>query len=137
MGVTWWADDQSRVHATVTLGAAQQGPPGYVHGGASAALLDEVMGMAVWHTGHQVAAANLECEYRRPLPLGVELHVMGEVVAKTGRRICAKGAITLPDGTQAVIGRGIYVEAPHLFQEHLSVPIQSALPSSASDPVAE
>jgi uncharacterized protein (TIGR00369 family) len=121
MGVTWLADDEGRIHTTVTLSLAQQGPPGHVHGGASAALLDEIMGMAVWNAGHQVASVNLECEYRRPLPLGVELHVHGEIVEQTGRAIRTRGAITLPDGTQAVIGRGIYVEAPHLFTAQMSM----------------
>ena len=121
MGVAWIADDEGHIHATVTLSLAQQGPPGHVHGGASAALLDEIMGMAVWNAGHQVASVNLECEYRRPLPLGVELHVEGEIVEQTGRAIRARGVITLPDGTLAVIGRGIYVEAPHLFNPQMSV----------------
>lgn len=115
MGVTWEADDEGRMHTRVILNEAQQGPPGHVHGGASAALLDEVMGMVVWHAGYRVASVNLECEYRKPVPLGVELHVRGEIVERTGRTIQTQGAITLPDGTQAVIGRGIYVEAPQLF----------------------
>ncbi|HEX6288215.1 MAG TPA: PaaI family thioesterase [Herpetosiphonaceae bacterium] len=138
MGVTWWADAAGCIHTTITLSVAQQGPPGYVHGGASAALLDEVMGMAVWNAGYQVASVNLECEYRRPLPLGTELHVMGEIVEKTGSAIRARGTITLPDGTQAVIGRGIYVEAPHLFEHIMGAPTRSEAeqrpdPSEAAD----
>ena len=115
MGVTWTADDEGRMHTIVTLNEAQQGPPGHVHGGASAALLDEGMGMVVWNAGYRVASANLECAYRKPLPLGVELHVTGEIVERTGREIRTRGVIALPDGTQAVIGRGVYVEAPQLF----------------------
>ena len=34
-----------------TLTAAQQGAKGYAHGGASAAMLDEVMGVSVWRAG--------------------------------------------------------------------------------------
>jgi len=115
MGVTWWAGDDGAVTTDVTLTEAQQGPPGYAHGGASAALLDEVMGAAVWRAGYQVAAVNLEVEYRRPVPLGRPIHVEGKVVEKEGRTVRARGEIRLADGTVAVVGRGIYVEAPHLF----------------------
>jgi hypothetical protein len=65
-----WARDDGAVVTAVTLTEVQRGPPGHTHGGASAALLDEVMGAAVWRAGYQVAAGNLEVEYRRPVPLG-------------------------------------------------------------------
>ena len=115
MHVTWYADEQGRVSTRIALDDSQQGPPGYAHGGASAALLDEVMGAAVWYAGNRVVAVNLECAYRHPLPLGADLTVWGEVVEQTGRTVWARGEIVLPDGTVAVIGRGIYVEAPQFF----------------------
>jgi uncharacterized protein (TIGR00369 family) len=127
MGVTWWADEQGRVSTTIVLDQGYQGPPGYVHGGASAALLDEVMGAAVWRAGYQVVAVNLELEYRKPLPLGSELRVWGEVVEKTGRAVRARSEIVLPDGNTAVIGRGIYVEAPQFFDNDVFTPIEPAV----------
>jgi uncharacterized protein (TIGR00369 family) len=99
----------------VTLTEAQQGPPGLAHGGASAALLDEAMGAAVWRAGYTVAAVNLQVDYYRPVPLGQSVHVEGTVVEKDGRAVRARGEIRLADGTVAVVGRGIYVEAPQLF----------------------
>ena len=51
MGVVWYALDDKSIFAEVTLNDAQQGPPGFAHGGASAALLDEAMGAAVWLAG--------------------------------------------------------------------------------------
>jgi acyl-CoA thioesterase FadM len=73
------------------------------------------MGAAVWHSGYKVVAVNLEIEYRKPLPLGAELYIWGEIVERTGRAIRARGEIVLPGERIAVVGRGIYVEAPHLF----------------------
>jgi uncharacterized protein (TIGR00369 family) len=119
MHVTWYADQQGRVSTRITLSEAHQGPPGYAHGGASAALIDEVMGAAVWYAGNRVVVVNLECAYRHPLPLGVELTVWGEVVDQSGRTVWARGEIVLPNGTPAVIGRGIYVEAPQFFENAL------------------
>ena len=52
-GVTWWEQEDGTVVSTVTLTKAQQGAHGYAHGGATAAILDEVMGVAVWRAGYQ------------------------------------------------------------------------------------
>lgn len=119
MRVVWYADRTGRVSTRVLLNDTHQGPPGYVHGGAAAALLDEVMGAAVWYAGNRVVAVNLQCQYQRPLPLGVELAVWGEVVTREGRAIHARAAILLPDGVEAVTGRGVYVEAPQFFDGRL------------------
>lgn len=115
IGVTWYAHEDGSVTTEVALTEAQQGPPKLAHGGASAALLDEAMGVAVWQAGHKVAAVNLNVNYHQPVPLGVKVQVRGIINGKDGRTIFTSGVITLPDGTIAVSGKGIYVEAEHLF----------------------
>jgi len=45
IGITMFVDDDGVLTSEFTLTKAQQGPPGYAHGGASAALLDEAMGL--------------------------------------------------------------------------------------------
>lgn len=122
MGVRWSADGGDRVVAEVILTVAQQGPPGYAHGGASAALLDEAMGMAVWLAGHRVVSVHLEIDYLKPVPLGQPVRVAGRVAGLAGRRVRAEGQILLPDGTVAVAGRGVYVEAPQLLDPDLRRP---------------
>jgi len=117
LGVTWYWNPAGKVVAKITFTLAQQGPPGHVHGGASAAVLDEAMGTAVWKSGYNVASVNLNIDYRRPIPLDTEVTVVARMTDKVGRTLRARGEIQLPDGTVAVVGRGIYVEAPHLFQE--------------------
>ena len=124
LGVEWYWDEPAReVITRLTFSRAQQGPPGYVHGGASAAVLDEAMGTAVWKSGYNVASVNLNIDYRRPIPLGTEVTVTARMTDEVGRTLRARGEIRLPDGSVAVVGRGIYVEAPHLFQgSNLSSP---------------
>jgi acyl-coenzyme A thioesterase PaaI-like protein len=46
-----------------------EGPPGHVHGGATAGLLDETMGILVWHHGHFAVTQNLRVEFKKPIPL--------------------------------------------------------------------
>jgi uncharacterized protein (TIGR00369 family) len=115
-GIIWWERTDGVIVSEVTLSEAQQGAAGFTHGGASAAILDEVMGVAVWRAGYQVVTVNLEVEYRRPVPLGELIQIEGQVVDQVGRSIRARGELHLPDGTVAVIGRGIFVEAPHFFE---------------------
>lgn len=117
IGVTWYRREDGAITACIALGLHQQGPPGHAHGGALAALLDEAMGFAVWAAGLKVAAVNLNVDYRRPAPLGVMLTVTGRLAARSGgKAVHAEGEIRLPDGEIAAVGRGVYVEAPHLFE---------------------
>jgi uncharacterized protein (TIGR00369 family) len=99
------------------LNEAQQGPPGHAHGGASAAILDEAMGLVVWAAGHKVAAVNIEVNYHRPLPLHQPLTLEARIVQIDERKIFSTGEIKLTDSTVAVSGRGIYVVAPKLFDK--------------------
>jgi len=116
IGLTWYADDHGAILSDFTLNEGQQGPPGHAHGGASAAILDEAMGAAVWRAGYNVAVVNLELNYRRPVPLGQPLKLEARLSGQDGRKVFATGEICLQDGTVAVSGRGIYVEAPQLFE---------------------
>jgi uncharacterized protein (TIGR00369 family) len=115
IGLTWWVDENGIMTSEFTLNEAQQGPPGHVHGGASAAILDEAMGLVVWAAGHKVAAVNLEINYHKPLPLGLALSLEARVTQIDERKIFSTGEIFLPDRTIAVRGQGIYAAAPELF----------------------
>lgn len=110
-------DDDGILTSEFVLNEAQQGPPQHAHGGASAAILDEAMGLVVWAAGHKVAAVNLEINYLKPLPLGVSLSLEARITQMDARKIFSTGAILLPDKSIGVSGRGIYVIAPELFEK--------------------
>jgi uncharacterized protein (TIGR00369 family) len=116
MGVTWFAQQDGSVFADVILTSAQQGPPGLAHGGATATLLDEAMGGAVWMAGYRVASVNLNIDYHKPVPLGQPITVRARVGEQAGKKITASGEIRLGDGTLAVSGTGLYVQAPQLYR---------------------
>ncbi|MBL0345264.1 PaaI family thioesterase [Candidatus Villigracilis affinis] len=69
IGITMFVDDDGVLTSEFTLNETHQGPPGHTHGGASAAILDEIMGLVVWAAGHKVVAANININYRKMLPL--------------------------------------------------------------------
>ena len=117
MGVQWQLMEDQSISTQVTLGLAQQGPPGYAHGGASAALLDEAMGSSVWVAGYQAVSVNLQVDYLKPLPLNIPFMVKGMIEKTDGRKISASSSILSMDGTVLVRGLGIYIDAPQLTKD--------------------
>lgn len=117
IGLIWYARKDGSIFTEVTLTLKQQGPDGYIHGGASAAILDEIIGVAIWRAGYNVAIVNLNVNFRQAIPIDTPIIAEARMTAKDGRKIFGTGEIKLPDGSVAVNGKGIYVEAPHLFNE--------------------
>lgn len=120
-GMKWFVTEEGAITGTITLTESQQGPPDFAHGGASAALLDEAMGAAVWHKGYSVVAVNLNVNYLKPLPLNQEVEVTGRIaeVEEDGKVVKASGEILLLNGEVAVKASGIYVNAPQFFDKLL------------------
>lgn len=121
MGLVWYAQaDAERgqiIFTDFSFTPAQQGPPGHAHGGASAAVIDEVMGAAVWRSGLKVVLANMNLNYHKPVPLGVALRAEGWLERVDGRKAYAFGRLVLPGGVTAVSGTGLFIHAPHLFTQ--------------------
>ncbi len=116
MGVEFYLQEDGSVTGVVTLQEGHEGPPFHVHGGVLSALLDEAMGGAAWANGKRVVAVNLNFNFRKPVPLGVPLHVRGRIDRDEGRKCFTVGEIVLLDGAVAVEGTGIFLEAPHIFE---------------------
>ncbi|MFN8374347.1 MAG: PaaI family thioesterase [Anaerolineae bacterium] len=121
MGVEFYLQDDGSVLGSATLQKGHEGPPFHVHGGVLASLLDEAMGAAAWASGKRVVAVNLNFNFRKPVPLGMPLRIEGRVDRVERRKNFTVGQLLLPDGAVAVEGTGIFVEAPHIF-ENMSNP---------------
>ncbi len=119
MGLVWYAQPHPEynllVFADFQFSQAEQGPPGYAHGGATAAVIDEVMGAVVWRSGLKVVLGNLNVNYYKPVPLNVLLRAEGWVEKTSGKLAHAFGQILLNNGTKLAAGTGMYVHAPQLF----------------------
>ncbi|GAA4058739.1 PaaI family thioesterase [Streptomyces shaanxiensis] len=77
-----------------TLGIAHEGPPGYVHGGMSAMLLDELMGWACYGAGTPAMTVSLRTRYHQPVPLETPLRVHARVTGTEDRKIFVAGSIS-------------------------------------------
>jgi acyl-coenzyme A thioesterase PaaI-like protein len=132
IGVEWELGPECHIVASFRFNEYQQGPPGFVHGGASAAVLDEAMGSAVWQAGYRAATVHLELDYRKPIPIREEINIQGWLFSEEMNSATTRGIIYLSDGTIAVEAYAKYVSAPQLFKDVPSAENLSGLNSPAS-----
>jgi acyl-coenzyme A thioesterase PaaI-like protein len=102
---------QGRCTGRATIGKPHEGPPGLVHGGVVATLLDHVLARSARIAGHGGLTASLTVRYRRPVPLGVPLLVTGELGSVEGRRATATARLAAEDdpGTTLAEGEAVLV----------------------------
>ncbi|MBR8741550.1 PaaI family thioesterase [Nocardiopsis sp. MG754419] len=81
------------VSAEVTLNTIYQGPPGLVHGGWIAAMLDQAVGSVSAIETSPGLTAHLEVDYRRPTPLFTPLEITARVERTEGRKVFVAGRI--------------------------------------------
>ena len=94
--------------ASVTFGAAYEGPPGCVHGGFVAAAFDEVLGYVQSLGGNPGMTARLTVHYRRPTPLHTELIFESELVRTEGRKIFCTGKVRA-NGELTAEAEGLFI----------------------------
>lgn len=99
-------DETGRAWSDFHLGAAYEGPPGLVHGGVSALLLDQMLGEAAGAGGKPGMTGTLTLRYRRGTPLG-DLRAEAWIDRSEGIKTWAKGHL--------MDAEGVTVEAEGLF----------------------
>lgn len=95
--VVWRHIDADSVLAEVTFSAAHEGPPGRVHGGWVAAVLDHAVGRAVAGAGWPGMTASLTVNYHEGTPYAVPLHVEGRFARRDGRKLHATAELRAGD----------------------------------------
>ncbi len=101
-------DEWGKVWADFVLGAAYEGPPGHVHGGVSALILDHVLGDAA--SGGLTKPSftgTISCRYLRATPLGA-LHAEAWVERSEGVKTFAVGQLADAEGV-TVEAEGVFI----------------------------
>ncbi|MDV3126324.1 PaaI family thioesterase [Mycobacterium sp. 21AC1] len=99
--------DNGAVRTDFHLGAAYEGPPGHVHGGMVAMVLDHVLGeVAASDPSSPRFTGTLTIRYLRATPLG-NLHAEGRITRTDGIKAFAAGHVS--------DGQGITAEAEGVF----------------------
>lgn len=101
-------DPDGLVWSEFVLGAAYEGPPGTVHGGVCALVLDHVLGATAHQPDRPAYTGTLTLRYRRPTALGRPLRAQGHVERIDGVKIFAVGHLADEDGV-TVEAEGIFI----------------------------
>jgi acyl-coenzyme A thioesterase PaaI-like protein len=94
--------------ASFHLGAPFEGPPGLVHGGVCALVLDQLLGEAAAAGGSPGMTGTLTLRYRRPTPLG-DLSGEAWIENVSGIKTTVKGHLKDADGNPTVEAEGIFI----------------------------
>jgi len=98
-----------RASGKFVLGSRYSGGAGFVHGGVIAVLLDEVMGKISKLSEERAVTAELNIEYRKPVPTEAEIVVSGWQEEEKGRNRFRVGEIHDAQGNLLARGRGRFV----------------------------
>jgi len=101
--------DAQRCTGKFILGSRYGGGAGFAHGGIIAVLLDEAMGKISKLTDERAVTAELNIEYRKPVPVDAEIVVTGWQEEEKGRNRFRIGEIHDGQGNLLARGRGRFV----------------------------
>ncbi len=110
-----------------------EGPPGHVHGGIIATVLDEAMGKVNRQKGIVALTRRMSVDYLQPVPLGVKLLAVGWPVSQDGRKHFHAGEIRTPAGIVLARSDGLFIaiNPVEMFRKHRH-PLSGAGKASAA-----
>jgi acyl-coenzyme A thioesterase PaaI-like protein len=106
--------DDGRVVTDFDLGAAYEGPPGHVHGGVAALVLDHLLGEAASKLEKPKLTGTITLRYLRTTRLG-HLHAEARIVRTEGIKAFAAGHLADENGV-TVEAEGVFI-APRWARE--------------------
>ena len=112
---------EGTARAEFTLGPVYEGPPGAVHGGVSAAILDSLLGAAAAAGQRPGMTAKLILSYLRPTPLDVPLVAEAWITGVDRRTTLVGGRILNDRGELTVEATGEF-SLPLRWRQHHAQP---------------
>ena len=104
---------RDRAEAGFTPQRTHQGYDGIVHGGIVTALLDEVMGWAIFNQGIWAVTARFSLTFRRPLRVGERVVATGVLTRDRGRALDLHGEVRRASDAELLASAdGTYVRMP-------------------------
>ncbi len=101
-------DADGRVFTDFHLGAAYEGPPGHVHGGIAALVLDHVLGEVAANADSPRFTGTISLRYLRPTRLG-QLHAEARITRADGIKTFASGHLADDEGI-TVEAEGVFIQ---------------------------
>lgn len=111
-------EEDDHLYAEAWFGAGTEGGPGNVHGGALAAVLDELMGFTCWYRSHPVMTGQLTVTYRSPVPINTEARCEAWIDRIENRKVFLKATLRDTETNNLFTeGEAIFIK---LKDEHLA-----------------
>jgi uncharacterized protein (TIGR00369 family) len=101
---------EDAVVCQATVSDSYEGPPGYLHGGIIATLLDESMSKAVRARGLVAMTRHMTVDYLRPVPSASTTRMEGRVVRSEGRKHWAEAEVQDTEGRVLAKAKGLFLE---------------------------
>jgi uncharacterized protein (TIGR00369 family) len=117
-------EDDGGAVTELVADAAFEGYHGLYHGGVLASLLDEVMIKAVLARGVFAVTAEMTIRYKKPVPTGTRLKLVGKITATRGRVYTTSGEAIGRDGTLFATSAGTYLEAREDLKNRLVTSVE-------------
>jgi uncharacterized protein (TIGR00369 family) len=92
------------------LDRLHEGPPGYVHGGIVATLIDEAMSKLNRPLDVLAVTRHMEVDYLKPVPLFKPLVLTSRHLRREGRKLFHQAEILSPEGIVLARGNGVFIE---------------------------
>ena len=100
-------------HPTATthfqLDRCHEGPPGHIHGGIVATLLDEAMSKLNRPLNVLAMTRHMEVDYLRPVPLYQTLVLTSRHLRREGRKLFHEAEVQSPDGQVLARAKGVFI----------------------------
>src|ERR671915_329757 len=108
--------DPRIVHHDLCFGCGQanQGPPGYAHGGVMAAALDEAMALLLFERGTFAVTGRLEVDLVAPVPVGTFVRVSASLEREGERTVELSAHAVGEDGRPLAAAKGTFVRVRSL-----------------------
>ena len=117
--------DDRRTRGRFILGPNYAGGGGFAHGGIIAVVLDEAMGKLSRLVEEKAVTAEMNIEYRKPVPVDKEIVVEGWQEEERGRDRFRVAEIRDPQGNLLARGKGrfVVVTQAHFTEANTAKPI--------------
>lgn len=99
---------------------AAEGPPGHVHGGATAGLVDELMGIVVWHHQYPCVTQSLNCQFLKPIHLNSKTFAVTEIIKNEKKKLEVATTIYADDLKTMITAQGIFHHLSQAQLDHFS-----------------
>ncbi|MCQ2741861.1 MAG: PaaI family thioesterase [Bacilli bacterium] len=114
INASFYEMEDGTINALFSFGFIHQSYPERTHGGLISAVLDELIGRAIWinEPDQWGVTMKLTVEYHKPVPYGVPLKGMGKITKSTKLTFEGMGEIYDEEGHMLARGYATYFKLP-------------------------